>query len=572
MAEFENRKFDYIIVGGGSAGCVLASRLSERSGNEILLLEAGEDFVPGTEPSEIQDTFAATAHSNPRFTWRQTVAFAPRPSNAPDERKKVRYAQGRVIGGGSSVNGMISVRGLPSDYDEWVERGAKGWGWDNVLPYFKKLETDVDFDGPLHGKDGPMTIRRLAKERWPGLTAGFMEAAEEEGWHNLYDENGAFEDGYFPFAVANEDGRRKSAATGYLTADVRARPNLNILGEALAERILFSGTRATGVRVHRRGKVFDFQANEVIVSCGALHSPALLLRSGVGPAGELAEHGIEVVADRQGVGKNLMEHAGVNFGCYMKPQYRLPADLRASMYAGLRWSSGLAGCPAGDMYFNPTNRSAWHDIGKRIGVLMMWINKPYSTGEVRLNPADPAAEPDVDFNLCSDERDMERLKVAVRRMTRIKDRAPLKERYTDVFPISYSDRARRYAAKNLSNKYQTWMGGRLMDASPPMRRFLIKKLIADGPTIEELEADQSVLTEWIHAAVLGHYHASCSNRMGAPDDPGGVCDPSARVYGVEGLRVADASIMPAVPCANTNFPTIMVGEKVAGTILAEGNS
>jgi len=568
MAEFENRKFDYIIVGGGSAGCVLASRLSERSGNEILLLEAGEDFVPGTEPSEIQDTFAATAHSNPRFTWRQTVACAPRPSNAPDERKKVRYAQGRVIGGGSSVNGMISVRGLPSDYDEWVERGAKDWGWDDVLPYFKKLETDVDFDGPLHGKDGPMTIRRLAKERWPGLTAGFMEAAEEEGWHNLYDENGAFEDGYFPFAVANEDGRRKSAATGYLTADVRARPNLDILGEARVERILFSGTRVTGVRVRRRDEVFDIQANEVIVSCGALHSPAQLLRSGVGPAGELAERGIGVVADRPGVGKHLMEHPGVNFGCYMKRDARLPPDLRLPMYAGLRWSSGVEGCPANDMYMIPMNKSFWHSVGERIGLIMLWVNKSYSTGEVRLNASDPEAEPDVDFNMCSDPRDLDRLVTGTRMMIRLQESAALKESVHDIFPISYSDRARRAAVYSTFNKVQTWIGGQLMDASGPIRRLLIRKLVADGPTVADLKNDDQALVSWIRSSVLGHFHPSCSLRMGAADDPGAVCDPSARVYGVSGLRVCDASIMPAVPCANTNFPTIMVGEKIAATILA----
>jgi len=156
MAEFENQKFDYNIVGGGSAGCVVASRLSERSRNKILLLEAGEGFIPGTEPAEIQDTFAGTAHSSPRFTWRQTVTFAPRLFNAADQRKKVRYAQGRAICGGSSINGMISIRGLPSDYADWVACGARGWG--DVLPYFKKQETDVAFDGPLHGKDAPLTF------------------------------------------------------------------------------------------------------------------------------------------------------------------------------------------------------------------------------------------------------------------------------------------------------------------------------------------------------------------------------------------------------------------------------
>ncbi|MBT5049287.1 MAG: glucose dehydrogenase [Rhodospirillaceae bacterium] len=570
MAEISGQKYDYVIVGGGAAGCVVAGRLSERSQNRVLLVEAGEDFVPGTEPSEIRDTFAGTAHSNPRFTWQQNVTFAPRPSNAPDDRKKVRYAQGHVIGGGSSVNGMISIRGLPSDYEDWVKRGAAGWGWDDVLPYFRKQETDVDFDGPLHGKDGPMTIRRTAKERWPGLTKDFMRAAEEEGWRNLQDKNGVFEDGYFPIAVANADNRRKSTATAYLTAEARARPNLEVIGEAQAERILFSGTRVTGVRIHRRGEVIDIQANEVIVSSGALHSPALLLRSGVGPAAELAGYGVDVVADRAGVGKHLMEHPGVNFGCYMKKESRLPPDLRPPMYAGLRWSSELGDCPAGDMYMIPMNKSFWHAIGERLGVLMIWVNKSYSTGEVTLNPANPMAEPIVDFNMCSDERDMERLKIGVRRMAKLVEREPLQNSFTDVFPISYSDRARKYAVYSRSNQFQTWVGGQAMDAIGPLRRFLIKTLMADGPSIPQLLSDDSAMTEWIKGSVVGHYHASCSNRMGAADDPGAVCDSSARVYGVEGLRVCDASLMPAVPCANTNFPTIMVGEKVAATILAEG--
>ncbi len=567
--EFGNQRFDYVVVGGGAAGCVVAGRLSERSANRILLLEAGEDFAPGSEPQELRDVFAATAHSNPRFTWRrQTVAFPPRPSNAPDGRKRVRYAQGRVIGGGSSVNGMISIRGLPSDYDGWVERGATGWGWDDVLPYFRKLETDVDYHGPLHGSDGPMAVQRIFADRWPGFTKGFIQAAEEEGWQDIRDKNAVFSDGYFPIAVANRDGRRTSTATAYLTAEVRARPNLEVLGEARAERLLFSGTQVTGVRVRRHGGTIDIKAGEVIVSSGALHSPALLLRSGIGPAAELSELGIDVVADRPGVGKHLMEHPGVNFGCYMKRDARLPPDLRLPMYAGLRWSSRVEGCPAGDMYMIPMNKSFWHAIGARLGLIMLWVNKSYSTGEVRLNAIDPQAEPDVDFNMCSDARDLQRLVIGTRLMIRLQARAALQDTFHDIFPISYSDRARRFAVYSPSNRLQTWVGGQMMDASGPLRRLLIRTLMADGPTVADLMADDSVMEAWIRASVLGHFHASCSCRMGAADDPGAVTDPSARVYGVSGLRVCDASIMPAVPCGNTNFPTIMVGEKIAAAIMA----
>ena len=559
--------YDYIIVGGGSAGCVVASRLSVNPNIQVLLIEAGEDFTPENEPSEIRDVFPGTAHSNPRFTWNQAAYFAPRPSNAPDERKMVRYAQGRVIGGGSSVNGMISIRGLPSDYDGWEDLGATGWNWKDVLPYFCRIETDMDYGGPLHGNGGPLLLKRVPEEEWPGLTKGFMEAAKEMGWQNIGDKNGVFEDGYFPIAVANAIGRRESAANTYLSQEVRQRPNIEIIDNSRAERIIFTGKKATGLRVLQKQKHIDIKANEIIVSCGALHSPALLLRSGIGPANTLSNLNIDVVADRKGVGKHLMEHPGVNFGCYMRREGRLPRHLRPPMYAGLRWSSGLAGCPAGDMYMIPMNKSFWHAIGERLAVLMMWVNKSYSEGEVCLNSSDPMAEPFVDFNMCSDPRDMERLKIGVKKLTELQEKHHLKQYVTDIFPISYSDRARSYAVYDVANKFKTWVGGMLMDVSGPARRKIIKTMMADGPTIRELNTDDATLTEWINGTVFGHYHASCSNRMGSEDDPGAVTDPSAKVYGVEGLRVADASIMPAVPSANTNLPTVMVGEKVAQMIL-----
>ena len=568
MNEIENQIFDYVIIGGGAAGCVVAARLSEKTSNKVLLIEAGEDFQPGTEPQEIRDTFAGSAHSSPRFTWLgQEVAWPPRPGNAPDNRKRVRYAQGRVIGGGSSVNGMISIRGVPTDYDGWEAAGAKGWGWDGVLPYFKKQETDRDFNGPLHGQEGPMGLQRVFEERWPGFTKGFIDAAREDGWKDLKDKNANFGDGFFPVAVAHNDGKRTSTATAYLTHDTRSRQNLTIIGQTRAMRVLLDGKTVTGVRVTRDGEEFSIKAKEVIVSSGALHSPALLLRSGIGPAAELKEYGISVVTDRPGVGKNLMEHPGVNFGCYMKPSSRLPQGLRLPMYAGLRWSSGVEGCPSGDMYMIPMNKSFWHAIGERIGLIMLWVNKSYSTGEVILDPKDHMATPLVDFNMLSDQRDLERLKIGTRLMIKLSRLNALQKSVTEVFPISYSDRARRFAVFSRWNQFQTFVGGQIMDLSGSIRRILINRLISDNLSISDIENDETVMVEWIKKTVLGHYHASCTCRMGSPDNRMAVTDPQARVYGVNGLRVADASIMPAVPCANTNFPTIMIGEKVAANIL-----
>jgi 5-(hydroxymethyl)furfural/furfural oxidase len=341
------------------------------------------------------------------------------------------------------------------------------------------------------------------------------------------------------------------------------------MGETDVERIVFDGARAVGVRARRAGQTIELSAREVIVSAGALHSPALLLRSGVGPARELKALGIPMVADRPGVGKHLMEHPGVNFGAYLKRNARLPKALRRQMFAGLRFSSGFADCPPGDMYLIPANKAGWHAIGERLGLIMLWVNRSYSTGEVRLTSAERSGPLDIDFNMCSDPRDLERLVAGVRLLCRLQAEPSVQATVEQVFPISLSDWARRLAVHNQVNALQTWLGAMAMETSPLIRRFMIDKLIADAPSIDELAHDDGACREWIAGAVLGHWHASCTCRMGGPDDPLAVTDPAARVYGVKGLRVADASIMPSVPCANTNIPIIMIGEKVAASILAE---
>ncbi len=567
---FEGKVFDYLIIGGGSAGCPLASRLSEDPSLQILLLEAGEDFPPGQQPEILNQAFVTSSKNNERFVWGDLkAAFFPRPSNSPDKRPRRRYHQGKFIGGSSSVNGMCAVRGIPSDFEDWEAAGASGWGWEGVLPYYKKLESDRDFDGPLHGQDGPIPLRRIFEDQWPGFTASACRAFEAAGWKNLQDQNGRFEDGYFPIAMNNWEGQRISAAVGYLTDQVRSRANFNLLDQTKVRHLILDGNVVVGAAVTRNGQDFEISSKEVIVSTGALHSPALLLRSGIGPSAELEALGISPVVDLPGVGKNLQEHPGVNFGAWLKRRARLRADLPTHMIASLRYSSNYKDLPKGDMYIVPTNRAAWHSIGSQIGIMQLWVNRSYTRGEVTLPSSDPYGEPLVDFDMCSDRRDMERMIAGVKMMAQICKRPEFSSDVVEFFPVSYSPRAAKYGVYNTWQAFETWVGSLMMDALPPVRRWIIDNMISDGPTIDDLAEDDTVCEQWIRRTVLGHWHASCSCKMGSRDDAMAVTGPSGKVYGTERLRVADASIMPLVPCANTNLTSIMIGEKIADMIKAE---
>ena len=349
---------------------------------------------------------------------------------------------------------------------------------------------------------------------WPKFTNAVMAAVEANGWANIADQNGVFTDGYFPVAYNHTDTARVGPAWAYLTADVRRRKNLTVLGEHQIQRLLFDHKRCVGVEVDHRGSTFSMRSREVIVASGALHTPTLLLRSGIGPADELKALGIEPLVDRKGVGRNLMDHPGVNFGCFMKPDARLPSHLRRQMFAGLRWSSGLEGCPSGDMYLIPANKAQWHAIGGRIGLIMMWANRVYSRGHVRLTSRDPKAPTDIDFNMVSDERDMIRLVQGVRLMVKLQAHPAVQASVDQVFPVSYSDKARKLALYSRWNKIQTDIGAAIMDASGLLRKAVIKSMIADVPSLDDLANNESICREWLRSAVHGHWHASGTCRMG----------------------------------------------------------
>jgi len=565
--------FDYIICGGGSAGSVLANRLSARSANKVLLLEAGQDTPHGKVPAAVLDSYPGTAYLNPAYTWNQLkVTTEVISHNNPAEKPPPlrTYEQARILGGGSSINGQLANRGAPTDYDEWHSRGATGWNWDSVLPYFKKVERDMDFDGPWHGREGRIPVRRIFPDLWPEHAKAVAEAFKQAGYPYLLDQNGPWEDGYFPITISNAYERRVSAAIGYLDPGTRLRENLTISTHTQVASLIFEGVRCAGVRAMVDGREQEFRGREIILSCGAIHSPAHLLRAGIGPVGHLRDHGIEVRAALPGVGQRLQDHPAVAVAAFLKPHARIIQDYtRRHIYTALRYSSNLPGIPAGDMFTVVTNKTSWHKIGEQIGSFIVTVYKTYSeTGEVKLRSPRWQDEPSVDFNLLSDQRDLERMMDGVRRFSAMHLTDIMRTVTSDPFPASYSDKVRQVGLHSKKNKLITDALGKLLDGPAAVRSWIIRNLVMEGFTLDMMLHDDEQLEAFVRKAAVGVWHASCTCRMGADDDPMAVTDPAGRVRGVAGLRVVDASVFPVVPCANTNFPVLMTAEKMSDAILA----